>query len=181
MLIGKLLTHELTIKQRGEEQEEKKEKNKRIILKASQNDSEEESLKDFSDEDSEIVILTRNFKMFLRKQHTSRIRDFNKKYEGDGKKKTKEVTYYEYKKVSVLSSNSRIREQRIERTPLKLLGMTPLNQKRKRSKKKWPTFTLWLLKMKIRYNIFLTLLMMIIMMTMMMMIIMMMMMMRALL
>ena len=41
MLIGKLLTHELTIKQRGEEQEEKEEKKKSIALKASQNDSEE--------------------------------------------------------------------------------------------------------------------------------------------
>ena len=35
MLIRKLLTHELTIKQRGEEQEEKKEKKKSITLKAS--------------------------------------------------------------------------------------------------------------------------------------------------
>ena len=34
----------------------------------------------------------------MRKQHTSRTRDFNKKYEGDGKKKTKEVTYYKCKK-----------------------------------------------------------------------------------
>ena len=43
-------------------------------------------------------MLIRNFKKFLRKQHTSRIIDFNKKYEGDGKKKTKEVTCYECKK-----------------------------------------------------------------------------------
>ena len=35
MLIGKFLTHELTIKQRGEEQEEKEEKKKSITLKAS--------------------------------------------------------------------------------------------------------------------------------------------------
>ena len=35
VLIGKLLTHELTIKQRGEEQEEKEEKKKSIALKAS--------------------------------------------------------------------------------------------------------------------------------------------------
>ena len=92
MLIEKLLTHELVIKQRGEEQEEKKEKKKSIILKASQNNSKEKNLKDSSDEDSEIAMLIRNFKKFLRKQHTSRIRDFNKKYEGDGKKKTKKVT-----------------------------------------------------------------------------------------
>ena len=43
-------------------------------------------------------MLTRNFKKFLRKQYSSRTRDFNKKYEGDGKKKTKEVTCYECKK-----------------------------------------------------------------------------------
>ena len=67
VFIGKLLTHELTIKQRGEELEEKKEKKKNIALKVSQNDSEEENLKDSSDEDGEIFILTRNFKKFLRK------------------------------------------------------------------------------------------------------------------
>ena len=67
MLIGKLLTHELTIKQRGEEQEEKEEKKKSIALKALQNDSEEKNLEDSSDEDSESAMLTRNFKKFLRK------------------------------------------------------------------------------------------------------------------
>ena len=61
MLIGKLLTHELTIKQRGEDQEEKEEKNKGITLKASQNDSKVENLEDSSDEDGEITMLTRNF------------------------------------------------------------------------------------------------------------------------
>ena len=35
MLIGKLLTHELSIKQRDEEQVEKKDKRKKIVLKAS--------------------------------------------------------------------------------------------------------------------------------------------------
>ena len=45
MLIGKFLTHELTIKQRGEEQEEKEEKKKRIASKDSQNDSEAKILK----------------------------------------------------------------------------------------------------------------------------------------
>ena len=34
----------------------------------------------------------------MRKKHSSRIRDFNKKYEGEGKKKFKEVTCYECKK-----------------------------------------------------------------------------------
>ena len=81
VFIGKLLTHELTIKQRGKEQEEKEEKKKSITLKASQNDSETENLEDSSDEDGEIAMLTRNFKKFLRKQHTLRIKDFNKKYE----------------------------------------------------------------------------------------------------
>ena len=104
VLIGKLLTYELTIKQRGKEQEEKEEKKKSIALKASQNDSEEENLEDSSDEDGEISMLTRNFKKFLRKQHTSRTRDFNKKYEGYGKKKTKEVTYYECKKLGHIKS-----------------------------------------------------------------------------
>ena len=67
MLIRKLLTYELTIKQSGKEQEEKEEKKKRIALKASQNDSEAENLEDFSDEDGKIFMLTRNFKKFLRK------------------------------------------------------------------------------------------------------------------
>ena len=67
MLIGKLLTHELIIKQRGEEQEENEEKKKSITLKASQNDSEEENLEDSSNEDSKITMLTRNFKKFLKK------------------------------------------------------------------------------------------------------------------
>ena len=67
MLIGKLLTHELIIKQRGEEQEKKKEKKKSIALKASQNDNKVENLEDSSDEDGEISMLTRNFKKFLRK------------------------------------------------------------------------------------------------------------------
>ena len=49
-------------------------------------------------------MLIRNFKKFLRKQHTSRTRDFNKKCEGDGKKKTKEVTSYECKKPSHIQS-----------------------------------------------------------------------------
>ena len=67
MLIEKFLTHELTIKQRGEEQEEKEENKKSIALKASQNDSEVENLEESSDEDGEIAMLTRNFKKFLKK------------------------------------------------------------------------------------------------------------------
>ena len=49
ILIGKLLTHELTLKQTEYEKDEKEEKNKSITLKASQNDSEKESLEDSSD------------------------------------------------------------------------------------------------------------------------------------
>ena len=62
MLIEKLLTHELIIKQKGEKQEKKEEKKKNITLKASQNDSEEENLKDSSYEEGDIAMLTRNFK-----------------------------------------------------------------------------------------------------------------------
>ena len=58
--------------------------------------------------------------------------------------------------VNVPSSNSRIMEQRIVRRPSKLLGMTPPNRRKKRSKKKWPTFASWLLKMKKRCHQFLT-------------------------
>ena len=59
MLIGKLLTHELTIKQRGKKQEENEEKKMSIALKASQNDSEAENLEDSSDKDGEIAMLIR--------------------------------------------------------------------------------------------------------------------------
>ena len=104
MLIGKLLTHELSIKQRGDEQTENEDKRKAITLKASQNDSEVENLEDSSDEDSEISMLTRNFKKFLRNQQLpSRSRN-NKKYEREGKKKTKEITYYECKKPGHIKS-----------------------------------------------------------------------------
>ena len=83
-------------------------------------------------------------------------------------------------KMSVPNSNSRTREQRIERRPSKLLGMTPSNRRRKRNKKKWPTFTSWLLKTKIRYHQAVTHLVMIIV-NMMMIMMMMMMIMKALL
>ena len=49
-------------------------------------------------------MLTRNFKKLLRIQHTSRTIYFNKKYEGEGKKKTKEVTCYECKKPGHIKS-----------------------------------------------------------------------------
>ena len=42
VLIGKLLTHELSIKQRGDEQIEKEDKRKEIALKASQEASDED-------------------------------------------------------------------------------------------------------------------------------------------
>ena len=51
MLIGKLLTHELSIKQRGEEQVEKEDKKKAIALKASQDASDEDSNEGSSDDD----------------------------------------------------------------------------------------------------------------------------------
>ena len=99
VLIGKLLTHELSIKQRGEEQVEKEENKKAIALKASQEASEKENNEGSSDDDIKIAILTRNFNRFLKRKHPSRIRDFNKKYEGECKKKIKEVTCYECKKL----------------------------------------------------------------------------------
>ena len=54
--------------------------------------SEEENNEGSSDNDIEIAMLTRNFNRFLKRKHPSRTRDFNKKYEGEGKKKTKKVT-----------------------------------------------------------------------------------------
>ena len=76
VLIGKLLTHELSIKQRGEEQVEKEEKKKTITLKASEKVSEEEN--EGSSDDDEIAMLTRNFNRFLKGKHSSRTRDFIK-------------------------------------------------------------------------------------------------------
>ena len=64
-----------------------------------QNDSDNESLENSSDEDDNVAMLTRNFKKFLRRQN------FHKKYEGDGKRKTKEVTCYECKKPGHIKSD----------------------------------------------------------------------------
>ena len=100
MLIGKFLTHELTIKQRGEEQVEKEEKKKGIALKASQEESEEENNEVSSDDDNKIAMLTINFNRLLKKKHSSRTRDFK----GEGKKKSKEVTCYECKKLGQIQS-----------------------------------------------------------------------------
>ena len=69
ILIGKLLTHELTLKQKEEEKMEKDEKKKGIALKAIQDDSEEESLEDSSDDNDEIAMIIRGFKKFLRKKN----------------------------------------------------------------------------------------------------------------
>ena len=43
-------------------------------------------------------MLTKNFNRFLKRKFPSRSKHLNKKYEGEGKMKTKEVTCYEYKK-----------------------------------------------------------------------------------
>ena len=72
-------------------------------MKASKEVSEEEN-EGSSDDDVEIAMLTRNFNRFLKGKHPSRIRDFIKKYEGEGKKKTKEVTCYECKKLGHIKS-----------------------------------------------------------------------------
>ena len=69
-------------------------------MKASQEVSEEENNEGSSDDDNKIAMLTRNFNRFLKRKHPSRTRDFIKKYERESKKKTKEVTCYECKKLS---------------------------------------------------------------------------------
>ena len=81
------------------------------------------------------------------------------------------VTY----EVSAPNSSLRTKEQGIGRRLSKLHGMTPLNPKGKRNKKKWPTFASWLLKATARYHLLVILLLMIVMNIVMMMIIIMMM------
>ena len=103
VLIGKLLTHELSIKQRGKEQIKKEDKKKAIALKASQEASDEESNEGSCDDD-EIAMLTKNFNRFLKRKCPSKSKHFNKKYEGEGKMKTKEVTCYECKKSGHIKS-----------------------------------------------------------------------------
>ena len=76
----------------------KKKRKKSIALKALQNDNDNKSFENSSDEDDNVAMLTRNFKKFLRSQN------FHKKYEEDGKKKTKEVTCYECKKLGHIRS-----------------------------------------------------------------------------
>ena len=124
MLIGKLLTHELSIKQRGEEQVEKEDKRKKIALKASQEANDEES-NEGSFDDDKISMLTKNFNRFLKRKFPSKSKHFNKKYEGEGKMKTKEVTCYECKKPSHIKSECpklkfKKKEQRIRRRHSKL-------------------------------------------------------------
>ena len=59
---------------------------------------------DFSDDDMEIAMLTKNFNRFLKRKFPSRSRHINKKTEGEGKMKTKEVTCYECKKPGHIKS-----------------------------------------------------------------------------
>ena len=73
-------------------------------MKASQEVSEEENNEGSSDDDVEIAMLTRNFNRFLKRKLPSRSKHFNKKYEGEGKMKTKEVTCYECKKPGHIKS-----------------------------------------------------------------------------
>ena len=102
VLIGKLLTHELSIKQRDEELVEKEDKRKAIALKASQEDSDEDSNEESCDD--EIAMLTKNFNRFLKRKFPSKLKTFNKKYEGEGKMKIKEVNCYECKKPGHIKS-----------------------------------------------------------------------------
>ena len=104
VLISKLLTYELSIKQRGDEQIKKEDKRKTIALKASQEAIDEDPNEGSSDDDVEISMLTKNFNRFLKRKFPSRSKHFNKKYEGEGKMKTKEVTCYECKKSGHIKS-----------------------------------------------------------------------------
>ena len=104
VLIGKLLTHELSIKQRGEEKIEKEDKKKAITLKVSQEASDVDPNEDFSDDDVEIAMLTKNFNRFLKRKFPSRSKHINKKPEREGKMKTKEVNCYECKKPGHIKS-----------------------------------------------------------------------------
>ena len=79
ILIGKLLTHELTIKQREGEKEEKEEEKKEIALKAAQEESKEESLNSSSEEDDELAMLTRGFKKILEKEKLLKTKRFQEK------------------------------------------------------------------------------------------------------
>ena len=101
VLIGKLLTHELSIKQRDEEHIEKEDKRKEIALKASQEDSDEELNEESYDD--EIAMFTKNFSRFLKNKFPSKSKHF-KRHEGEGKMKTKEVTCYECKKPGHIKS-----------------------------------------------------------------------------
>ena len=74
-----------------------------ISLKASQKASDEDSNEGSCDDD-EIAMLTKNFNRFLKRKLPSRLKNFNKKYEGEGKMKTKEVTFYECKKSGHIKS-----------------------------------------------------------------------------
>ena len=58
-------------------------------MKASLESNEEDPNEGSSDDDIEIAMLTRNFNRFLKRKLPSRSKDFNKKYEGEGKKKNK--------------------------------------------------------------------------------------------
>ena len=49
-------------------------------------------------------MLTKNFNRFLKRKFPSKSKHFNKKYEGEGKMKTKEVTCYECKKSGHIKS-----------------------------------------------------------------------------
>ena len=110
-------------------------------MKASQEVSEQENNEGSSDDDVEIAMLTGNFNRFLKRKHPSRTRDFNKKYNGEGKKKPKRLLAMNARNwvilnVSAPNSSPRTKEQRIGRRHSKLLGMSPPNPKGKRNKMK---------------------------------------------
>ena len=84
-------------------------------------------------------MLTRNFNSFFKKKHSSRTRDFNKKYKREGKRKPKRLLAMNAKnwvtlKVSAPNSSPRTKEQSTRKKHSKLLGMTHPNPKRKKMK-----------------------------------------------
>lgn len=102
ILIGKLLTYELTLRWREEEQEDK-EKKKSLAFKASQDSSDESELEDPSDEseledssedDEEIVSFTKYFMEYLKKKNLSK----HKESKRGGFKKAKEVMCFKCKR-----------------------------------------------------------------------------------
>ena len=88
ILIGKILTHELILRQREEEQQSKNKKS--LALKASQDSSDESELDDLNEDDEKI---TSFIKYFIKKNLSN-----HKESKRRGFKKTKEVICFKFKR-----------------------------------------------------------------------------------